>query len=370
MKSKAKPKTMQKLKAVSIQPKSIKPIVITPGEPAGIGPELAIELVQTEQLQPMIFMADKHLMAQRAQEIGRPLEIIEWHGDDFSDTPAGAMVIQHTPLQVDCQTGQLNPANAHYVLACLDRAIDGCLDDRFSAMVTGPLHKGVINDAGIPFSGHTEHLQLRCKVDKVVMMLASPRMRVALATTHLPLAEVPKNINFESLTEVSKILIADLQQKFGIQKPRILVAGLNPHAGEDGHMGREEIDVIQPVLESLKSQQAELIGPLPADTLFNKKYLEDADAVLAMYHDQGLPVLKFDGFGESVNITLGLPMIRTSVDHGTALDLAGSGTADIGSLKTAIQVAEQMAQASHSASVLRTNSGSSSTSHSNITQAH
>jgi len=362
-----------------MKPEAIKPIVITPGEPAGIGPELAIELVQTKQSQPMIFMADKYLMAQRAQEIGRPLDIIEWDerpisGQPFPDTPAGTMVIQHTPLQVDCQTGQLNPANAHYVLACLDLAIDGCLDDRFSAMVTGPLHKGVINDAGIPFSGHTEHLQLRCQVDKVVMMLASPRMRVALATTHLPLADVPKNISFASLSEVSKILINDLQQKFGIQKPRILVSGLNPHAGENGHMGREEIDVIQPVMESLKNLQAELIGPLPADTLFNKKYLENADAVLAMYHDQGLPVLKFDGFGESVNITLGLPMIRTSVDHGTALDLAGSGTADIGSLKTAIQVAEQMAQASHSALPSGPNfsssSNSSSTSKTNITQAH
>jgi 4-hydroxythreonine-4-phosphate dehydrogenase len=231
------------------------------------------------------------------------------------------------------------------VLACLDHAIDGCLDGRYAALVTGPLQKSIINDAGIPFSGHTEHLQIRCGVDKVVMMLANRRMRVALATTHLPLKEVATAITQASLAEVLSILIRDLQQKFGLARPRILVAGLNPHAGEGGHLGREEIEIIIPVLQSFPDAGAELIGPLPADTLFTHKYLDRADAVLAMYHDQGLPVLKYAGFGESVNITLGLPMIRTSVDHGTALDLAGTGRADPGSLKVAIQVAQDMVRA-------------------------
>jgi len=319
-----------------------KPIIVTPGEPAGIGPELCIQLIQSGLKTPIVFMADASLLKNRAQEIGSTLKVIEWDGQSFSGSPAGTMVVQHTPLSEPCNTGQLNPANAQYVLNCLDQAIDGCLNGTFSALVTGPLHKGVINDAGIPFSGHTEHLQTRCKVNKVVMMLASPKMKVALATTHLPLKDVAENITHSSLSEVVEILIHDLQTKFGYRHPNILVAGLNPHAGEGGHMGREEIDVIQPVLDRFKQHKVELIGPLPADTLFNDKYLRNADAVLAMYHDQGLPVLKYDGFGESVNITLGLPMVRTSVDHGTALDIAGTGQADVGSLKSAIDMALKM----------------------------
>jgi len=319
-----------------------KPIIVTPGEPAGIGPELCIQLVQAGLNMPIVFMADATLMASRAKTLGLTLEIVEWDGEAFSGSPAGTLFIQHTPLNEPCITGQLNPENAQYVVNCLDNAIDGCLDGRFSALVTAPLHKGVINDAGIPFSGHTEHLQMRCKVNKVVMMLASPKMKVALATTHLPLADVASSITQTSLSEVIEILIHDLQSKFGFQRPKILVAGLNPHAGEGGHMGREEIEVIEPVLAQFKQHNVELIGPLPADTLFNDKYLSAADAVLAMYHDQGLPVLKYDGFGESVNITLGLPIVRTSVDHGTALDIAGKGQADIGSLKEAINMALQM----------------------------
>jgi len=319
-----------------------KPIIVTPGEPAGIGPELCIQLVQAGLNTPIVFMADATLMASRAKTLGLTLEIVEWDGEAFSGSPAGTLFIQHTPLNEPCITGQLNPENAQYVVNCLDNAIDGCLDGRFSALVTAPLHKGVINDAGIPFSGHTEHLQMRCKVNKVVMMLASPKMKVALATTHLPLADVASSITQTSLSEVIEILIHDLQSKFGFQRPKILVAGLNPHAGEGGHMGREEIEVIEPVLAQFKQHNVELIGPLPADTLFNDKYLSAADAVLAMYHDQGLPVLKYDGFGESVNITLGLPIVRTSVDHGTALDIAGKGQADIGSLKEAINMALQM----------------------------
>jgi len=338
---------------------SLIPLALTPGEPAGIGPELAILYAQGKQSAPMVVIADRDLIRTRAIELGCEIKLIDWDGQAFAAspskeeflTPPGTIYIQHTPLCSPCDTGKLDSSNAPYVLKCLDDAIDGCLEGRFSALVTGPLHKGVINEAGIPFSGHTEHLQKRCQVSKVVMMLASPRMRVALATTHLPLADVSKSITSAGLTEVTEILIHDLQTKFGIKKPRILVAGLNPHAGEDGHMGREEIDVIRPVMEGFNHHEAELIGPLPADTLFNEKYLREADAVLAMYHDQGLPVLKFDGFGESVNITLGLPIIRTSVDHGTALDLAGSGRADIGSLKTAILVAQQMASASHQQSV-------------------
>lgn len=323
-------------------------LALTPGEPAGIGPELLIMLAQSPLPCALVVFADKHMMCERAKLLGLPFEFTEWPADNASsnelaDSPK--VYIKHVPLAEPCKVGQLNPANAHYVLACLDQAIDACIAGHTSALVTAPLHKGVINDAGISFSGHTEHLQARCAANKVVMMLASPRMRVALATTHLPLADVSQSITQESLTEVTRILIADLQNKFGITKPRILVAGLNPHAGENGHMGREEIEVITPVMQALDDLSAELIGPLPADTLFNKKYLEDADAVLAMYHDQGLPVLKFDGFGESVNITLGLPIIRTSVDHGTALDLAGTGRADIGSLNTAINIALEMAQA-------------------------
>jgi 4-hydroxythreonine-4-phosphate dehydrogenase len=299
---------------------------------------------------PLVCIADQTLLQDRATRLGLKLTIIDYASSldaaSFASLPKQSLVVRHEPLKAPCQAGTLNTANAQYVLSCLDQAIDGCLAGEFSALVTGPLHKGVINQAGIPFTGHTEHLQQRCDVSKVVMMLASPRMRVALATTHLPLADVASAITRESLREVIGILIHDLQHKFGIPKPRILVAGLNPHAGEDGHMGREEIDILRPVMAEFSQNHAQLIGPLPADTLFNKKYLTESDAVLAMYHDQGLPVLKFDGFGESVNITLGLPIIRTSVDHGTALDLAGSGQADSGSFKTAIQLAYDMARAS------------------------
>jgi 4-hydroxythreonine-4-phosphate dehydrogenase len=248
------------------------------------------------------------------------------------------------PLNAPVHAGRLNVANASYVLKCLDTAVDGCLAGGFDALVTGPVHKGIINDAGIAFSGHTEYLAARCDTPRVVMMLATEGLRVALATTHLPLAQVSAAITPTELTTTLRILIQSLQTQFGIARPRILVCGLNPHAGESGHLGLEEIDVIAPVLEGLRGVSAELIGPLPADTLFTPKYLEHADAVLAMYHDQGLPVLKYKGFGRAVNITLGLPIIRTSVDHGTALDLAGTGHIDMGSLNTAITVALEMLQ--------------------------
>jgi 4-hydroxythreonine-4-phosphate dehydrogenase len=330
----------------------VKPLVITPGEPSGIGPDLLLQMLQEGFAAPIVVMADKRMLQKRAALLGVALSVIDFDesfdGEMFSSLPENTLIVQDTVLAEACEPGKLNPKNAPYVLRCLDLAIDGCLNGRFSALVTGPLHKGVVNEAGIPFTGHTEYLQKRCGVNKVVMMLASPRMRVALVTTHLPLMDVAKAITKESLREVIQILIDDLQHKFGIQHPRVLVAGLNPHAGEDGHMGREEIDIIRPVMADFAESSATLIGPLPADTLFNKKYLDEADSVLAMYHDQGLPVLKFDGFGESVNITLGLPIIRTSVDHGTALDLAGKGIADGGSFKTAIRLAEQMVRATSS----------------------
>lgn len=323
--------------------KQLQPLAITCGEPAGIGPELILLCAQQGLPYPIVVIASKAMLASRARQLGISIELIDWQEGMPLDQKLNRLYVQDIPLTVSCQAGVLNPDNADYVLATLNHAIDGCLSKTFSAMVTGPLHKGVINDAGIPFSGHTEYLQYRCGVHKVVMMLASPTMRVALATTHLPLKDVPSAITPASLSEVTQILIDDLKHKFGLSRPHILVAGLNPHAGENGHMGREEIDVITPVIEGFNDQDVELTGPLPADTLFTPKYLDQADAVLAMYHDQGLPVLKYGGFGKSVNITLGLPIIRTSVDHGTALDLAGQGSADTGSLLTAIQVAHDMA---------------------------
>ncbi|MBB6521168.1 4-hydroxythreonine-4-phosphate dehydrogenase PdxA [Pseudoteredinibacter isoporae] len=323
----------------------IKRIAITPGEPAGIGPDLLLEYIQQAQHQQLIAIACPELLKDRANALGLPLTLIPF---DPTSAPEANQAGQLFYLPHDChstQAGVLNKQNAPYVLACLDSAIDGCRNGDFAAMVTGPVHKGVINDAGIPFSGHTEYLQDRCSVDKVVMMLATEGLRVALATTHLPLKDVAQAIQKDSLSRVLSILIQDLNTDFGIAKPRILICGLNPHAGEGGHMGREEIDVIEPVMASFDPKDAELIGPLPADTLFTPKYLDEADAVLAMYHDQGLPVLKFKGFGRAANITLGLPIIRTSVDHGTALDLAATGQADIGSLATAIDYACQMSQA-------------------------
>lgn len=322
-----------------------KPLAITPGEPAGIGPDLAVMLAQQQWPVPLVFIADQSLLEQRAEVLGLPFSVMEYSGDAVKPLSEGQAYVYPVSLKEPVQAGVLNINNAQYVLDTLDVAIDGCLSGIFSGIVTGPVHKGVINEAGVVFSGHTEYLQDKCGVEKVVMMLANRQMRVALASTHLPLKDVSKAITFESLKQVLDILVHDMHQKFAVQTPRILVAGLNPHAGEGGHMGREEIDVIEPVLSLYGDQDAALIGPLPADTLFTPKYLDTADAVLAMYHDQGLPVLKYAGFGESVNITLGLPIIRTSVDHGTALDLAGSGNIDVGSFKAAVNMAVEMVNA-------------------------
>ncbi len=331
-------------------------IAITPGEPAGIGPDICVELAQQQWPVRLVFVCDPDMLQARAQALDIPLTVELYQPESFIQTrhqavssTAGVATVLPVSCQETPQAGVLNIANSQYVLDTLRRSITGCLNREFDALVTAPVHKGVINDAGIAFTGHTEFLQHLTNVPRVVMMLASDVMRVALVTTHVPLAKVAGLITDERLEQVITILHKDLQQKFGLEDPQILVTGLNPHAGESGHMGREEIDIIEPCLHRLRSQGIKLQGPLPADTLFTPKYLEHADAVLAMYHDQGLPVLKYQGFGKAANITLGLPMIRTSVDHGTALDLAGSGRADVGSLKTALQCAIDMVGSQHTA---------------------
>ncbi|TBL90325.1 4-hydroxythreonine-4-phosphate dehydrogenase PdxA [Hafnia alvei] len=318
-------------------------VVITPGEPAGVGPDLVIALAQQAWPAELVVCADPALLLERAALLQLPLTLREYQ-PDVSAQPQAEKTLTILPIKLHSKAlpGQLDVNNGAYVVDTLARACDGCLSGEFAALITGPVHKGIINDAGVPFTGHTEFFAERSHRDRVVMMLATEELRVALATTHLPLLDVPAAITPQTLTEVITILDHDLRTKFGIDEPQIYVCGLNPHAGEGGHMGREEIDVIIPTLESLRQQGIHLIGPLPADTLFQPKYLEHADAVLAMYHDQGLPVLKYQGFGRAVNITLGLPFIRTSVDHGTALDLAATGIADVGSFRTALNLAIKM----------------------------
>ncbi|MGY5958501.1 4-hydroxythreonine-4-phosphate dehydrogenase PdxA [Kosakonia sp. BK9b] len=318
-------------------------VIITPGEPAGIGPDLVVQLAQRDWPVELVICADATLLTDRAALLGLPLALREYvPGTPAVAQQAGTLTLLPVPLRTPATPGMLNTLNGPYVVDTLARACDGCLNGEFAALITGPVHKGVINDAGTPFTGHTEFFEERSQATKVVMMLATEALRVALATTHLPLKAVADAITPALLHEVIGILHADLQQKFGIPQPHILVCGLNPHAGEGGHMGTEEIDTIIPVLDALRAQGMHLSGPLPADTLFQPKYLDNADAVLAMYHDQGLPVLKYQGFGRGVNITLGLPFIRTSVDHGTALELAGQGTADVGSFITALNLAIKM----------------------------
>ena len=311
---------------------SIKPtIAITSGEPAGIGPDLCALLAGEDFAENLVVLCDRDLLASRAATLGIDIKNLR---------------VDSTPVAAPVNTGTLNAANSPYVLKLLDRAIDGCGSGEFAAMVTAPVHKGIINDAKIPgvhFSGHTEYLAEKTGTARVVMMLTGGGLRVALATTHLALADVPAAITRDGLMTTLRILHADLIGRFGVAQPRILVAGLNPHAGESGYLGREEIEIITPVVEQLKQEGMHLTGPLPADTLFTPRHLEHADAVLAMYHDQGLSVLKYASFGQGVNVTLGLPIIRTSVDHGTALDLAGTGRIDPGSLKAAIDLAIDLA---------------------------
>lgn len=318
-------------------------VIITPGEPAGIGPDLVVQLAQRDWPVELVIAADPALLTERAALLGLPLTLRPYAAQQPAAPQAvGTLTLLPLALQTPVTPGTLDVRNGQYVVDTLARACDGAMSGEFAALITGPVHKGIINDAGIPFTGHTEFFEARSHSKKVVMMLATEELRVALATTHLPLRDVADAITAESLRQVLEVLYRDLQQKFGIAAPHVLVCGLNPHAGEGGHMGREEIDTIAPVLEQLRSEGMHLSGPLPADTLFQPKYLDHADAVLAMYHDQGLPVLKYQGFGRAVNITLGLPFIRTSVDHGTALELAGRGTADVGSFTTALNLAIKM----------------------------
>lgn len=318
---------------------------LTPGEPAGIGPDLCLMMSQATQPYPVVVISNVQMLRERATQLALEVQITEVDPQQLPSQPAPAntLYVWDTPLYEPVVAGQLNEANAQHVLETLTRAGQGCLDGLFDAMITAPVHKGIINQAGVPFSGHTEFLQQLTNAPEVVMMLATHGLRVALVTTHLPLREVADAVTPERIESVTRILHQDLQNKFGIQNPNILVCGLNPHAGEDGHLGREELDIIIPTLERLCSEGMNLTGPLPADTLFTPIHLKNCDAVLAMYHDQGLPVLKHKGFGAAVNITLGLPIIRTSVDHGTALDLAGTGNIDTGSLQIALVTAFQMA---------------------------
>ena len=323
------------------------PFVVTSGEPAGIGPDLCLLMAREAQPHTLIAIASLELLKSRADLLGLDIQLLPVQPDAWPQTPApaGSLYVWDTPLKAPAEAGRLDPDNGPYVLETLTRAGRGCLNGTFAGMITAPVHKGVINEAGIPFSGHTEFLAELTHTEQVVMMLATHGLRVALVTTHLPLKDVASAITAERLERVTRILHADLVGKFGIARPRILVCGLNPHAGEGGHLGREEIEIIEPALARLRDEGIELIGPLPADTLFTPKNLEHCDAVLAMYHDQGLPVLKYKGFGAAVNVTLGLPIVRTSVDHGTALDLAGTGRIDTGSLQVALETAYQMSGA-------------------------
>jgi len=321
-----------------------KRIAITPGEPAGIGPDLAIAIAQQSWPVEMVVVASKTLMSERAKNLGLPLTLIDYD-PNISPQPqqAGTLTILSVDMGEPCIPGELNAQNGTYVIETLRIASEKNISGEFDAVVTGPVHKGLINQSGIAFSGHTEYFALQANCSDVVMMLATEGLRVALVTTHIPLAYVSKAITAERLQKVTRILHNDLKTKFGISEPKIYVCGINPHAGEGGHLGKEEIEVMIPALDELKAEGINTIGPLPADTIFQEKYLSDADAILTMYHDQGLPVLKYKGFGSSVNITLGLPFIRTSVDHGTALELAGTNSADSGSFVEAINTAISLA---------------------------
>ena len=322
-------------------------IAITPGEPAGVGPDLVIALAQQPWPVQLVVVASKELIQQRAEQLNLPIKLINYNAElEAIPQVAGTLTILDIPLAQPCIAGNLDASNGAYVVETLKVASDKNMSGEFDAIVTGPVHKGLINKSGVPFSGHTEYFAHQANCSDVVMMLATKGLRVALVTTHIPLAYVSKAITFERLQKVTRILHKDLQCKFGIKEPKIYACGINPHAGEDGHLGREEIEVMEPAFAELRAEGINIIGPLPADTIFQEKYLKDADAILSMYHDQGLPVLKYKGFGSSVNITLGLPFIRTSVDHGTALELAGVGKADSGSMIEAISSAISLVNSS------------------------
>ena len=331
---------------------SVPRLAFTPGEPAGIGPDLAVLLVQQDLPFDIVAIADPDVLQARAALLNCRLDIELVKANELAPSARTSRASGSHPLKVlplnapeSVEPGKLNPANASYVLRTLDSAIDGCINGSFDAMVTGPVHKGVINDAGIGFTGHTEYLAKRTGGYPLMLLTAEnvkPALRVALATTHIPVSEVPLALTPERIENALHTLNDELHSRFKIDNPHILVCGLNPHAGEGGHLGCEEIDTIEPVLTSLREQGLKLTGPLPADTLFTPHHLSDADAVLAMFHDQGLPVLKYAGFGNAVNVTLGLPIVRTSVDHGTALDKAGTGHIDLGSLQAAVGLAAKL----------------------------
>ena len=323
-------------------------LILTCGEPAGIGPDLCIDIAARPWPCDLVVAGDMDVLRARAQQLQKPLELLPYSPGSAAQTHrAGTLRVLHVPVAAPVRAGQLDPANARHVLQLLDRAIDGCKSGEFAALVTAPVQKSVIIDAGSAFSGHTEYLAERTGGAHPVMMLTNGALRVALATTHLPLKDVSAAITSELLSRVLQIVESDLRTRFAIPTPRILVCGLNPHAGESGHLGREELEIIGPTLDALRRAGMKLIGPVPADTAFTAQMLQQADVVLAMYHDQGLPVIKYAGFESAVNVTLGLPIIRTSVDHGTALSLAGSGRADSGSLCAAIQLALDLTAASH-----------------------
>jgi 4-hydroxythreonine-4-phosphate dehydrogenase len=328
---------------VAIDPLNALPVLaLTAGEPAGIGPDLCVTACRHALPATVVVFADEQVLAQRARVLGIGVRFSRVNGRPAHSPQPGEILVWHVPADAEVHPGKIDPANGAYVLRTLAEATDACLSGMCDGMVTAPVHKGVINDAGFAFTGHTEFLAERTRTAHVVMMLVGGGMRVALATTHLALREVPGAITRESLTRTLDVLRGDLVERFAIARPRILVSGLNPHAGESGHLGREEIDIITPVIDAARAGGDDVIGPLPADTLFHPDQLKEADAVLAMYHDQGLPVLKHASFGSGVNVTLGLPIIRTSVDHGTAADLAGSGRAHEGSLIAAIELAAEL----------------------------
>lgn len=318
----------------------VKPLAVTPGEPAGIGPDLVIALAGTPLARRIVVIGDPRLLEKRASQLGVSVELREYEDATSGEFDGLTVLPELLPNPAVC--GDPDPSNAAPLLGALERAIDGCRDGTFSGLVTGPLHKGVVNDAGIRFTGHTEFLADCLTVPTPVMLLVADRLRVALASTHIPLSAVPGYITAERLRAVIEVLHGDLHKRFGIAEPDIVVCGLNPHAGEGGHLGTEDRDVILPVLEEFRERGVNLRGPLPADTAFTKA-AGVPDAVLAMYHDQGLPVLKYAGFGRAVNVTLGLPIVRTSVDHGTAFALAGTGKADAGSLRAAVELAVTLA---------------------------
>jgi 4-hydroxythreonine-4-phosphate dehydrogenase len=319
------------------------PLLVTSGEPAGVGPDICLDLTASKV--PLVIVADKMVLAERAQQLGRTIQFDDYIPGKPIHSDPHHLTVLHLPCSSPVTPGKLNPQNSAYVIEMLTIAVDGCLQKRFAGMVTAPVHKGVINDFGYAFTGHTEFIAHRCGVETVVMMLVCQSMRVALVTTHLPLREVVDAISQSMIMKVIHCLHQSLKQMFAIQSPKIWMAGLNPHAGEGGHLGREEIDIIAPAIAQLRQQGLDVEGPFPADTLFSPKANAACDVYVAMYHDQGLPVLKYAGFGQAVNVTLGLPIIRTSVDHGTALALAGTGQVVSTSLLSAIDVAEQMVNA-------------------------